>query len=133
MPRFHFHLRADGRLFRDMDGTKCLDVAAAHRHAVGVARELMFNCEPRARLWSLWVEADGEASFDVFFADLDSSLVRLAPNIRTLAAETCRRNAELIDLIASARETMNESRMLIARVRGRPQLVYARSSGPSLA
>ncbi len=133
MPRFHFNLRADGKIYHDPEGVECPDIAAARRHASSVARELMLNSEPRTRLWSLCVEARGEAPFDVFFADLDPGLARLSSTAQSLSAEVCRRHAALVDVISSARATMLESRVLISRLRGRPQLVYARNAGPALA
>ena|SRR5689334_22556320 len=73
MPCFHFHLRTQGTLHPDPDGSECRDHAAARLHAERVATELMRNAEEERKLWSLRVEDwDGGHVFDVFFADVIS-------------------------------------------------------------
>jgi hypothetical protein len=127
MPRFHFHLRCDATMHRDPDGTDCADVAAARAHALGVAEELMRNFERTARLWSMRIEDEsGEASFDLFFADVDTSLAFHPPEMRALMTELCRRHGALIDTLCTVRATLNDARMAMARARGKPYLVYAK-------
>ena len=128
MPRFHFHLRSDATIHRDLDGTECADIAAARAHALAVAEELMRNFESKTRLWSMHVEDEtGEASFDLFFAEVDASLAFHAPETRALVTEICRRQGALIDALCALRATVTEARILIARARRKPCLVYARS------
>jgi hypothetical protein len=127
MPRFHFHLRARGAIHRDPDGTELPDVAAARAHAAAVAEDLMLHSGGGTRHWSMCVEDDGgEPQFDLFFADVDPSLAEYSPQMRALVAETCRRLGALTDALCAARAIRMETRMLLARSRRKPQLVYAR-------
>src|SRR5262245_9831728 len=127
MPRYHFHLRARGRIHRDPEGTELPDRAAAQVHAEAVANDLMRHGGGGARHWSLRVEDEhGEPQLDVFFAELDTSLAGYAPQMRMLGAQTCRRLGALTDVMNAARATRTETRMLLARARGKPQLVFAR-------
>ena len=128
MPRFHFHLRAGGMIRHDVEGTECADDAAAHSHAVAVARELMRHSDRKTRHWSMIVaDRQGEPLFDVFFAEVDASIGGLSPDLQALTAETCRRSGALTDTLCAARATWTQSRMLLARARGKPHLAYARS------
>ena len=125
MPHFHFHLRAHGAIHGDRQGTQLPNAAAAHTHAAAVAEELMLHSSHSQ--WSLRVENEnGEAQFDLYFADVDQSLVPYPPQVRMTLSETCRRLGALTDALCAARQTQVESRMLMARARGRPQLVHAR-------
>jgi hypothetical protein len=127
MSRFHFHLRAHGTIHHDVDGTELPDPAAARAHASAVADELMRHSSFRTRHWSICVEDEGgEAPFDLFFADVDSSLASYPPQMRLLVSQTCRRLGALTDALDAARATRIETRKLLARARGKPQLVYAR-------
>ena len=127
MPRFHFHLRARGTIHRDLDGTELPDVAAAKTHASAVAEELMLHSSGDTRHWSLCVtDETGELQFDLFFADADPSLAAYSPQMRMLMSQTCRRLGALTDMLCVARATRMETRVLLARARGKPQLVYAR-------
>jgi hypothetical protein len=126
MPRFHFHLRALGMINRDLEGTELPDLTAARSHAAVVTGELMRNSGVGTRHWSMWVENEsGEPEFDLFFADVDPSLADYSPQMRMLVGETCRRLGALTDVMCAARATQVEARMLLARARGKPQLVYA--------
>lgn len=71
MPLFHFHWCASGGIYRDPNGTPFPDRVAARAHAVAVAKELMRNRDDSPQLWSLRVEDEIAAAFDVFFADLE--------------------------------------------------------------
>ena len=127
MPCFHFHLRANRMLHRDVDGMDWPDVAAARTHACVVARELMLHSDVRTRHWSMRVEdASGERQFDLFFPEVDARLDVCSPQLRMLAIETCRRIGALIDTFCAARAAQAESRILLARARGKPQLVCSK-------
>ncbi len=128
MPRFHFHLRADGRIHPDLEGTELLDIEVVRAHASAVAQELMCNAGARPRHWSMYVEDEtGERQFDLFFADADPTLASYPAEWRMLISETCRRLAALTDALSIARETRRQTRILLARSQGRPHLVYARN------
>lgn len=127
MPRFHFHLRARGTIHRDLDGTYLQDLTAARSHASVVAEELMRHSVGGTRHWSMCVEdASGERQFDLFFADVDPRLAAYSPQMHMAVSETCRRLGALTDVLCEARATLAQTRMLLARARGKPQLVYAR-------
>jgi hypothetical protein len=127
MPHFHFHLRAHGMIHRDAEGTQLPDLAAARAHASAVADELLLHSPGGTRHWSMLVtDEDGEALFDFYLADVDPSLASYAPEMRMLVAKTCRRLGALADVLSDLRATRTESRVLLARARGAPQLVYAR-------
>ena len=126
MPQFHFHLRARGTIHRDLEGVELPDAEAARDHALVVTDELMRHAGGGARTWSMCVEGEnGEQLFDVFFADVDRSMDPY-PEMRVLAAKTCRRHGALIDAMCAVRATLIETRMLMARAKGKPMLVHAR-------
>jgi hypothetical protein len=127
MSRFHFHLRARGTIHRDPDGTDLPDLPAAHAHASAVVEELMRHSSVATRHWSMCVENDvGESQFDVFFADVDPSLAGYPPQMRLLVSQTCRRLGALTDVLCAASAARTEARMLLARARGKPYLVFTR-------
>lgn len=127
MPQFHFHLRARGTIHRDLDGVDLPDVAEARRHAHAVADELMRHSDGGTRNWSMCIEDEnGEQVFDLFFADVDQRMDLYSPEMRMLAALTCWRHGALIDALCAVRATLIESRMLMARAKGKPVLVHAR-------
>jgi hypothetical protein len=127
MPHFHFHLRANGTLLPDLDGTELPDLAAAHAHGERVAQELMLNSGAGKRHWSLRVEdGNGDGLFDLFFADVDDELAAFSPQVKMLAAQTSRRLGALIDTMCDIRATVIESRLLVVRARGKPGLVFSR-------
>jgi hypothetical protein len=129
MPRFHFHLRARGRIHHDADGTDFPDMGAAHQHASAVAQELMHHSDGSTRHWSICVEDQhGEHALDLFFADVDTRLAAYPPQMRMVVIETCRRLGALTDILCAARATQLEARMLIARARRKPQLAYVKKA-----
>ena len=128
MPRYHFHLRAGGTIHRDVEGTVCADASAAHAHAVAVADDLLRHSGRSTRHWSLRVEHEsGASAFDLFFAEVAAAQDNLPADMQRDVARTCRRVGALADTIASVRSTVVESRMLLARSRGTPQLAYAKN------
>lgn len=132
MPRFYFHLRANGRIHHDPEGSECADLAGARVHALDMANELMRNNVPKTRLWSLCVvDGHGRAAFDLFFADLAARRERRPAALEALSAVTCRRLGALIDVRCAVRDTVRESGLLLARSTGKPKLVFARSRLPT--
>src|SRR5215471_13270489 len=127
MPRFYFHLRAESNLHRDLEGSECRDLSAANALARDVAIELMRNSDRNTRLWSICVEDEhGRALFDLFFADVAARFDGLSQERQELASETCRRLSGLIDAFCALRDTLIQSRILVARARGKPHLAYAK-------
>jgi hypothetical protein len=64
----------------------------------------------------------------VYFADVDARITPYSPEMRLLAAETCRRYGALIDVRCAVRTTLNETRMLLARAQRRPHLLSIRGT-----
>jgi hypothetical protein len=127
MPRFHFHLRAAGTIHRDTDGMDLPDLEAVREHATAVAQELMRHSTRMTRHWSICVEDEhDERALDLFFADVDPSLAAYSPQTRMLVIETSRRLGALTDALCEIRATQLETRILIARSRGKPYLAYAK-------
>ncbi len=127
MPRYHFHLRDHGTIRRDLHGTELPGFDAARAHASAVAEELMRHSGFHTLYCSMLVEdGRGEQQFDLFFSDVDESLAEDSPTSRALASVTCRRAGALTDLRSAVRATIMESRILLARARRRPYLVYAK-------
>ena len=91
MPRYHFNLRADGTIYRDLDGAELRDVQAARAHAAIVAQELMWHSSDSTRLWSIFVEDEwGQGKFEMSFTNvIASSLDPYSPVQRKLAFEVC--------------------------------------------
>jgi hypothetical protein len=76
MPMYYFHLR-DDKTLSDVDGTEFVDASEARSHAVGVARELMFNSHGMLdRDWSWWRmsvnDDDGNELFSFRMVDLET-------------------------------------------------------------
>jgi hypothetical protein len=138
MPRYYFHLRDYGTVHRDLEGTELPDVNAARTYAEGVAEELMRHSGFRTRYWSLGVEGgQGEPKFDLLFADVDKRLAKHPPTSQSANSETCRQIGVLTDLCCALRATVMESRILLARAKRKPHLVYAeegeRANSPKAA
>jgi hypothetical protein len=94
-----------------------------------VAQELMRHSDGSTRHWSICVDDEHAArALEVFFADVDVRLAAYSPQMRTLVTETCRRLGALTDILCAARATQIETRVLLARARGKPQLAYAREA-----
>jgi hypothetical protein len=130
MPRYHFHLRDYGMVHRDLEGTELPDVKAARTHAERVAEELMRHSNFRTRNWSLRVEDElGEPKCDLFFADVDERLAKHPSVSRAAGSEICRQIGALTDLCCALRATLMESRILLARAKRKPYLVYASGKG----
>src|SRR5262245_48297675 len=97
------------------------------RHAKGVVRELMKNRELRTRHWQLHVRAQtGEVLAKLCFAQFDPTLDHLAPEWRQAVEDLSRRCLALREATSAARDTVLQSRALVARSKGRPHLVTHR-------
>src|SRR5690348_15918366 len=100
MPCFHFHLRTQGTIHPDPDGTECRYLAGARLHAERVARELMRNAEEERKLWSLRVEDwDGRHVLDLLFADVWQSVAEPSPHRLARAREISLDLAALVDAV----------------------------------
>jgi hypothetical protein len=69
MSMYYFHLY-DHETIRDSDGTELVDVIAARKHAVGVARELTFKTDGISdQDWSAWTMRVHDQLFSLSLSD----------------------------------------------------------------
>ncbi len=123
MPVYTFELCDGLRRFHDAMGVQLRDRLAAHDYARDVARELMNGREAETRTWRLDVyEDDGVRVFAIPFASIDPTLDHLLPDLRATIERWCDRCRSLQEAVSAARRTLQESRALVARSRGKPYL-----------
>ena len=124
MPVFTFKLH-DGRGgIEDDAGTSLADQDTALHYARDVVHELMKGREQETRCWRLDVYEEGGAEpiHEIPFARMDPSLDHLTPWFRDLVEVMAERKRGLGEAIHTARATIQESRALVARARGKPYL-----------
>jgi hypothetical protein len=127
MPRYTFRLRDDDAGVEDDTGVSLPDVEVAYRYACDVVHELM-NCrEQRTRFWQLDVyEGEGKKVFEIPFARLDPTLDHLTAPLRDMIEHNARRVRSLKDTLCATQATVQETRSLVARSRGKPYLAAVR-------
>lgn len=126
MPVYTFKLH-DGRGdVEDKTGVQLPDRDSALRYALAVVHELMRCREVQTRSWCLDIyegdDIDSPIS-EIPFASVDPSLDHLTPNLRTMVESISERKRLLSDAIHKVTGTVQESRALVARARGKPYLV----------
>lgn len=125
MPTYTFKLR-DGRGgVEDSTGVALANRASALRYAHDVVHELMRGRELETRSWCLEVFEHGVGDgpiCEIPFASVDPSLDHLAPNFRILVESASEHKRLLSDVIHTVKDTIRESRALVARARGKPYL-----------
>ena len=125
MPTYTFKLR-DGRGgVEDATGVALSNRASALRYAHDVVHELMRSRELETRSWCLDVFERGAGDSPVCeipFASVDPSLDHLASDLRVMVESMSERKRRVSDVIHTVRETIRESRALVARARGKPYL-----------
>ncbi len=125
MPLYTFRLR-DGRGdLEDATGVQLPDRDSALRYAHDVVHELMRSRELETRSWCLDVYEgeEGERPIcEIPFASADPSLDHLTPQYRTMVESMSEGKRRLADVIHEAKGTIQESRALVARARGKPYL-----------
>jgi hypothetical protein len=126
MPRYSFRLRDDDAGVEDDTGVNLPDVEIAYRYAGDVVYELMKGREQRTRSWLLEVFEGGEKIFEIPFARLDPTLDHLSAPLRELVEDTAQRIRSLKDTRYAAQATVQETRSLLARSRGKPYLAALR-------
>jgi hypothetical protein len=89
-----------------------------------VVHELMRSRELETRSWRLEIYEGGDDRpiCEIPFASVDPSLDHLTPKLRTMVESISERKRLLGDVIHSAKGTIQESRALVARARGKPYL-----------
>ena len=124
MAIYTFRLR-DGRGdVEDATGVELPDGDRAFRYANAVVHELMRSRELETRSWRLEIYEGGDDRpiCEIPFASVDPSLDHLTPKLRTMVESISERKRLLGDVIHSAKGTIQESRALVARARGKPYL-----------
>lgn len=125
MPTYTFKLQDGCGGVEDETGVSFPDNDRAIRYAYDVVHELMRCRELETRSWRLGVYASGEADSpicEIPFASVDPSLDHLAPKLRTMVEAAAERMGGLREVIHSVQATVQESRALVARARGKPYL-----------
>ena len=122
MPIYCFKLR-DGRGgVEDEDGVSLRDNDRAIRYARDVVHELMKSRELETRSWRLDVYERGVRICEIPFASIDPTLDHLMPPQRTMVEKTSERVRSLSDALHAVEATVQETRALVARSRGKPYL-----------
>jgi len=95
----------------------------AIRYARNVVHELMRNREIQTRSWRLNVYENGEGPIcTIPFASIDPTLDHVVPTLRTMVEPMSERKRLLSDVLHAVKVTVQESRALVARSRGKPYL-----------
>src|SRR5262249_23770313 len=123
MPTYTFKLHDGGGGLEDKTGVKLADEHAAIRYAYDVVYELMKSRELETRCWQLDVHAaDGERICEIPFASIDPTLDHLPADLRSLVESIAEHRRLLVDTLHTVSVTIQESRALVARARGKPYL-----------
>lgn len=125
MPTYTFKLQDGCGGVEDETGVSFPDNDRAIRYAYDVVHELMRCRELETRSWCLGVYESGGADSpicEIPFASVDPSLDHLAPKLRTMVEAAAERMGGLREVIHSVQGTVQESRALVARARGKPYL-----------
>jgi hypothetical protein len=101
-----------------------VDQDRALHYAHKVVDELMKGRELETRCWRLDVFEEGGAEpiHQIPFARMDTSLDHLTPRFRDLVEAMAERKRVIGEVIHTARATIQKSRALVARARGKPYL-----------
>ena len=122
MPVYTFKLRDGCGDVEDANGIELRDQKIAVRYAHDVVSELMKSRELETRSWRLEVYEGGSRIYEISFASVDPSLDHLTPQLRMIVESLAERKGVLGETIQSLRATLQESRALVARSRGKPYL-----------
>jgi hypothetical protein len=83
----------------------------------------MRNREVETRSWRLDVYANGDGPiYAIPFASIDPTLDHLVPKLRTMVEDMSERKRLLGEVLHVVSATVQESRALVARSRGKPYL-----------
>jgi hypothetical protein len=95
----------------------------AIRYARDVVHELMRNREVETRSWRLDIYENGDGPiYAIPFASIDPTLDHLVPKLRTMVESMSERKRQLGEVVHAVEVTVQESRALVARSRGKPYL-----------
>ncbi len=122
MPTYTFKLQDGDAGLEDATGVRLRDREQALQYAHSVIHELA-NCrEAQTRLWRLDVYENDQPIFEIPFASLDPSLDHLNPAYRTIVEDAYEKQLSFRGALHAAHLTIQESRALVARSRGKPYL-----------
>ena len=125
VPTYTFKLRDGQGGVEDAVGVALSNRDSALRYAHDVVYELMRGRELETRSWCLDVFERGAGDCpicEIPFASVDPSLDHLAPDFRIMVESALEHRRRLSDVIHTVKETVRESRALVARARGKPYL-----------
>ena len=95
----------------------------AIRYARDVVHELMRNRELETRSWRLDVYENGDGPIHAIpFASIDPTLDHVVPTLRTMVEGMSEQKRLLSEVLHAVKGTVQESRALVARSRGKPYL-----------
>ena len=123
MALYTFKLIEDCEVIEDDTGVDLPNAEIAFEYACDVVGELMAQREQRTRAWQLDVYQDGRKVREVAFVDLDRTLKHLRPDTRKRIEQFCRQRTRYSVAMHEAELTLQESKALLARSRGKPHLV----------
>lgn len=128
MPNYTFELRDGSGGIDDETGVALTDSADALHYAQTIVHELMRSREAQTRTWRLDVyDEAGACVIELPFASVDPTLDHLRPELRAMVEKFCDRRRSVDELVYIARNTVSESRALVAKSRGK--LYVAARSG----
>jgi hypothetical protein len=123
MPRYYFDLSDGGHTIEDAHGTELPHDRAAIIHACDVARELVQRNEERRGGSSISISDDTHSFLlELPLATVDQTLALLRPEARAILERCREQRRKLKECIHQVRQTVQQSRALIARSRGKPYL-----------
>jgi hypothetical protein len=123
MPIYTFKLRDGCGGTEDETGINLTAQNEAIRYGHEVVHELMKSREVETRSWCLDVYEDGGRRIcEIPFASVDPTLDHLSPRLREMVESVAYRKRTLGDALHAANTTVQESRALVARSRGKPYL-----------
>jgi hypothetical protein len=123
MPTYTFKVLDGCGDVEDESGVGLRDHDHALRYACDVIHELMRDREVETRSWRLDVYENGDGPiYAIPFASIDPTLDHLVPKLRTMVEDMCERKRLLGEVLHVVSATVQESRALVARSRGKPYL-----------
>jgi Domain of unknown function (DUF6894) len=123
MPTYTFKVLDGCGDVEDETGVSFQHRNRAIRYARDVVHELMRNREVQTRSWRLDVYENGEGPICTFpFAGIDPTLDHFVPNLRTIVEAMSEQKRLLGEVLHAVKATVQESRALVARSRGKPYL-----------
>ena len=123
MPTYTFKVLDGCGDVDDETGVSLRDHDHALRYARDVVHELMRNREVETRSWRLDIYENGDGPiYAIPFATIDQTLDHLVPKLRTMVESMSERKRQLGVVVHAVKVTVQESRALVARSRGKPYL-----------